>query len=254
MADARPPPAAETPSASALMGSHPIDEDALRKLKRLHDDGVIDDDEFKRGKLEALGLAEKIASAGALSRLPEDMLQNVLSFLVVKQDDIATRFLDNVNDMQHGVLNLHAELEEQYTEEDSVCYQYYGKEVVREGDVCAKKIVEDVTSCFTWWPACREFTRHFRKMYPDLRSDLLYSKHRAGEKNRPSRAVKLKWSGWDREMHELSGLLEDLQRRLMVDTSDVNAYLLFAHWEDPHVHVLELMAPFDGLDETWLHP
>ena len=91
-------------------------------------------------------------------------------------------------------------------------------------------------------------------MYPDLRSDLLYSKHRAGEKNRPSRAVKLKWSGWDREMHELSGLLEDLQRRLMVDTSDVNAYLLFAHWEDPHVHVLELMAPFDGLDHTWLHP
>ena len=44
MADARPPPAAETPSASALMGSYPIDEDALRKWKRLHDDGVIDDD------------------------------------------------------------------------------------------------------------------------------------------------------------------------------------------------------------------
>ena len=125
--------------ASPLVGPYPIDEEALRKLKRLHDDGVIDDDEFKRGKLEALGLAEKIASAGALSRLPEDMLQNVLSFLVVKQDDIATRFLDNVNDMQHGVLNLHAELEEQYTEEDSVCYQYYGKEVVREGTFVRKR-------------------------------------------------------------------------------------------------------------------
>ena len=32
------------PSASALVGPYPIDEDALRKLKRLHDDGVIDDD------------------------------------------------------------------------------------------------------------------------------------------------------------------------------------------------------------------
>jgi hypothetical protein len=254
MADTRPPPAAGTPSASALVGPYPIDEDALRKLKRLHDDGVIDDDEFKRGKAEALGLAEPTASSGALLRLPEDLLRNVLSFLVVKQEGIAQRFLDNVMDMQHGVLDLHAELEELVQiEEDSVYYQDFALELVREGDVCAKKIVEDVTSCFTWWPACREFTRHFRRMYPDLRSDLLYSKHSAGEKNRPSRAVKLKWSGWDRELHELSGLLEDLQRRLMVDTSDVNAYLLFSHWEDPHVHVLELMAPFDGLDETWLH-
>ena len=92
MADTRPPPAAGMPSASALVGPYPIDEDALRKLKRLHDDGVIDDDEFKRGKLEALGLAEKIA----ISRLPEDMLQNVLSFLVLKQDGIAQRFLENV--------------------------------------------------------------------------------------------------------------------------------------------------------------
>ena len=44
MADTRPPPAAGMPSASALVGPYPIDEDALRKLKRLHDDGVIDDD------------------------------------------------------------------------------------------------------------------------------------------------------------------------------------------------------------------
>ena len=32
-------------SASPLVGPYPIDEDALRKLKRSHDDGVIDDDD-----------------------------------------------------------------------------------------------------------------------------------------------------------------------------------------------------------------
>ena len=52
--------------AAPLVGPYPIDEEALRKLKRLHDDGVIDDDEFKRGKLEALGLSEPTASLGAL--------------------------------------------------------------------------------------------------------------------------------------------------------------------------------------------
>ena len=254
MADTRPPPAAGMPSASALVGPYPIDEDALRKLKRLHDDGVIDDDEFKRGKAEALGLAEPTASLGALSRLPEDVLGNVLSFLVVKQEGIATRFLENVSEMQRGVLNFHAELEEQQNEEDSVCYQHFALELLREGEVCAKKIVEDVTSCFTWWPACREFTRHFRRMYPDLRSDLLYSKHRAGDKNRPSSAVKLKWSGWHRDFQELSGLLDDLQLRIYSTTSNGNTFNNYmGHWEDPHVHVLELMAPFDGLDETWLH-
>ena len=56
-------------AAAALVGPYPIDEDALRKLKRLHDDGVIDDDEFKRGKLEALGLAEKIATAGTCYKM-----------------------------------------------------------------------------------------------------------------------------------------------------------------------------------------
>ena len=73
-------------AAAALVGPYPIDEDALRKLKRLHDAGVVDDHTFRRRKAEALGLAEKNATAGALSRLPEEMLQNVLSFLVLKQD------------------------------------------------------------------------------------------------------------------------------------------------------------------------
>ena len=45
-------------SASHLVGPYPIDEDALRRLKRSHDDGVIDAHEFKRRKAEALGLRE----------------------------------------------------------------------------------------------------------------------------------------------------------------------------------------------------
>ena len=45
-------------SASLLVGPYPIDEDALRRLKRSHDDGVIDAHEFKRRKADALGLRE----------------------------------------------------------------------------------------------------------------------------------------------------------------------------------------------------
>jgi hypothetical protein len=45
-------------STSPLVGPYPIDEDALRRLKRLHDDGAIDAHEFKRRKAEALGLRE----------------------------------------------------------------------------------------------------------------------------------------------------------------------------------------------------
>ena len=56
---------AESPRA-ALVGPYPIDEDALRKLKRSHD-GVIDDHTFKCGKAEALGLAEPTAFADARS-------------------------------------------------------------------------------------------------------------------------------------------------------------------------------------------
>ena len=63
MADAGPPQAAYTPSASPEVGPDPLDADALRNLQRLLDDGEIDADEFERRK--ALGLAEKIATAGA---------------------------------------------------------------------------------------------------------------------------------------------------------------------------------------------
>ena len=54
-------------AAAALVGPYPIDEDALRKLKRLHDDGGIDDHTFRRRKAEALGLAEPTAFADARS-------------------------------------------------------------------------------------------------------------------------------------------------------------------------------------------
>ena len=56
---------AESPRA-ALVGPYPIDEDALRKLKRSHD-GVIDDHTFKCRKAEVLGLAEPTAFADARS-------------------------------------------------------------------------------------------------------------------------------------------------------------------------------------------
>ena len=89
MADARPPPAAGTPSASPPTGPDLLDAYALRNLRRLLDEGEIDADEFERRK-EALGLEETNESLGVLSRLPEEMLQNVLSFLVVKPNDLAT--------------------------------------------------------------------------------------------------------------------------------------------------------------------
>ena len=89
MADARPPPAAGTPSASPPTGPDLLDADALRNSRRLLDEGEIDADEFERRK-EALGLEETNESLGALSRLPEEMLRTVLSFLVVKPNDLAT--------------------------------------------------------------------------------------------------------------------------------------------------------------------
>ena len=56
----RPPPAPKRAppyiGPETLVGAYPIDEEALRKLKRLHDDGIIDDDEFRQGKAKALGI------------------------------------------------------------------------------------------------------------------------------------------------------------------------------------------------------
>ena len=249
MADTRPPPAAGTPSASALVGPYPIDEDALRKLKRLHDDGVIDDDEFKRGKLEALGLAEKIASAGALSRLPEDMLRNVLSFLVLKQDGIAQRFLENVREMQREVFDLLESTDDDEDNENGDEHLSFALDLIRDGDVCAKKLYEDVQSSLAWWPVCKDFARIFRKMYPDLRLDIFYSGRPADHQNSASSAVKLKWSRWMDEFNKLCYFLGELQERIysMSDAAE-NFRSELDDWETPHRHVLALMAPFDGLD------
>ena len=248
MADARPPPAAETPSASALMGSHPIDEDALRKLKRLHDDGVIDDDEFKRGKLEALGLAVTTAS-GALSRLPEDLLRNVLSFLVLKQEGIAQRFLENVREMQRGVFDLLEEIEDDEDNEDGDEHLSSALDLIRDGDVCAKKLYEDIQSSIALWPVCKDFACIFRKMYPDLRLDIFYCGRAANKQNTASSAVKLKWSRWMDEFNKLTYFIDEELRQW----NDIREESEFNWWETPHVHVLELMAAFDGLEHDFIH-
>ena len=64
MADAGPPQAADTPSASPEVGPDPLDADTLRNLQRLLDDGEIDADEFERRKAEALGLRRRSRPRG----------------------------------------------------------------------------------------------------------------------------------------------------------------------------------------------
>jgi len=254
MADAGPPQAADTPSTSPEVGPDPFDADALRNLQRLLDDGEIDADEFERKKAEALGLAENIATAGALSRLPEDMLQNVLSFLVLKQDGIAQRFLENVREMQREVFDLLEEIEDDEENEDGDEHLSFALDLIRDGDVCAKKLYEDVQSSVAWWPVCKDFARIFRKMYPDLRLDLVSCRHRDDHKNSPSRAVKLKWSRWMDEFNKLCYFLGELQERIcsMSDAAE-NFRSELSEWQTPHVWVLELMAPFDGLDFLFPH-
>ena len=243
MADARPPPAAETPSASALMGSYPIDEDALRKWKRLHDDGVIDDDEFKRGKVEALGLAVTTASSGALSRLPEDLLRNVLSFLVLKQEGIAQRFLENVREMQRGVFDCLESLDDD-PDDDTGTVARFAVDLIRDGDVSAKQLRKDIVNCISYWPVSKDFARIFRKVYPDLRLD-----PSGRSKNSASSAVKLKWSRWMDEFNKLTYFIDEELRQW----NDIREESEFNWWETPHVHVLELMAAFDGLDDDFIH-
>ena len=200
MADTRPPPAAGTPSASALVGPYPIDEDALRKLKRLHDDGVIDDDEFKRGKLEALGLAEPTASLGALSPLPEDVLCNVLSFLVVTRDDIATCFLENMRKTRREARDLSRE--EEINIDDIADHARCVRNLLRAGTIGAKKIASSILLIPKCYPphvlvvknsfgallACKDFKRLFWKLSsPEL----------------DDRALELKWRSLVREFEEM---------------------------------------------------
>ena len=243
MADTRPPPAAGTPSASALVGPYPIDEDALRKLKRLHDDGVIDDDEFKRGKVEALGLAVTTASSGALSRLPEDLLRNVLSFLVLKQEGIAQRFLENVREMQRGVFDCLESLDDD-PDDDTGTVARFAVDLIRDGDVSAKQLRKDIVNCISYWPVSKDFARIFRKVYPDLRLD-----PSGRSKNSASSAVKLKWSRWMDEFNKLTYFIDEELRQW----NDIREESEFNWWETPHVHVLELMAAFDGLEHDFIH-
>ena len=248
MADAGPPQAADTPSASPEVGPDPLDTDTLRNLQRLLDDGEIDADEFERRKAEALGLAEKIATAGALSRLPEDMLQNVLSFLVLKQDGIAQRFLENVRVMQRRVSGLLEISIDDYSEAGDE-HLFYALDLIGDGDVCAKKLREDIESSLAWWPVCKDFARIFRKMYPDLRLDIVNLCHPADHQNSPSSAVNLKWRRWMDEFNRLTSSLGKLVDRIYVICDDADRFRSELNdWETPHVHVLELMAPFDGLD------
>ena len=242
MADTR-PPAAGTPSASALVGPYPIDEDALRKLKRLHDDGVIDDDEFKRGKVEALGLAVTTASSGALLRLPEDLLRNVLSILVLKQEGIAQRFLENVREMQRGVFDCLESLDDDPVDDIGTVARF-AVELIRDGDVSAKQLRKDIVNCISYWPVSKDFARIFRKMYPDLRLD-----PSGRSKNSASSAVKLKWSRWMDEFNKLTYFIDEELRQW----NDIREESEFNWWETPHVHVLELMAAFDGLEDDFIH-
>ena len=251
MADAGPPQAADTPSASPEVGPDTLDEDTLRNLQRLLDDGEIDADEFERRKAEALGLAEKNATAGALSRLPEEMLQNVLSFLVLKQDGIALRFLENVREMQRGIVRIELNYPEDDDDDSENGDEHlsFALDLISDGDVRAKKLLEDIDSYQAWWSVCQDFGRIFRKMYPDLRLDLVNCRQPADYQNSPSRAVNLKWRRWMDEFNRLTSSLEQyIERIYAMGSYDWG----LNDWETPHVHVLERMAPFDGLDFLFL--
>ena len=257
MADARPPPAAETPSASALMGSYPIDEDALRRWKRLHDDGVIDDDEFKRRKAVALGLAVTTASTGALSRLPEDVLRKCLSFLVVTQDDIATGFLENMRETRDEASDLSGEWHFTWSSEmdDHVkCV----RNLLCAGTVGAKKIVSSILlipkcnrpvlvakSSFGVLLACKDLERLFCKLSsPDLRS-------------RDDRAMELKWQSWVSEFEEMMKGIDAIDNRHALNGTTFrdlghNIRSSISGLEAAHLSIIDIMLAVDGLDFSYM--
>ena len=231
------------------MGSYPIDEDALRKLKCLHDDGVIDADEFKRRKAEALGLAVTTASTGALSRLPEDVLRKCLSFVVVTQDDIATRFLENMRETRDEASDHSGEWEWTWGQEIDDRIKCV-RNLLRAGTVGAKKISSSILLIPKCYPphvlvvknsfgallACKDFKRLFWKLSsPEL----------------DDRALELKWRSLVREFEEMLKEIHDLDHAdfwdLGYDISSSISGLEFAH-----LKIIYIMLRVDGLDFSYV--
>ena len=246
MADARPPPAAETPSASALMGSYPIDEDALRKLKRLHDDGVIDDDEFKRGKLEALGLAEPTASLGALSPLPEDVLCNVLSFLVVTRDDIATCFLENMRKTRREARDLSREDEINIDDIDD--HARCVRNLLRAGTDGAKKIASSILMIRKQQPPHVLVVKNSLGALPvPAREDFKRLFWKLSSPELDDRALELKWRSLVREFEEMMNEIYDLEHSdFWALGYDISSFI--SRLEAAHLKIIYIMLTVDGLD------
>jgi len=230
------------------MGSYPIDEDALRKLKCLHDDGVIDADEFKRRKAEALGLAVTTASTGALSRLPEDVLRKCLEYLVVTQDDIATGFLENMRKTRREARDLSRE--EEINIDDIADHARCVRNLLRAGTIGAKKIASSILLIPKCYPphvlvvknsfgallACKDFKRLFWKLSsPEL----------------DDRALELKWRSLVREFEEMLKEIHDLDHAdfwdLGYDISSSISGLEFAH-----LKIIYIMLRVDGLDFSYV--
>ena len=171
----------------------------------------------------------------------------MLSFLVLKQEGIAQRFLDNVREMQRGVFDCLESLDDDPVDDIGTVARF-AVELMRDGDVSAKQLYEDIQTSIALWPVCKDFACIFRKMYPDLRLDIFYCGRAANKQNTASSAVKLKWSRWMDEFNKLTYFLDELRQRI-----DVGEESEFNWWETPHVHVLELMAAFDGLEDDFIH-
>ena len=166
MADARPPPAAGAPSASPTTGPDRLDADELRNLRRLLDEREIDADEFERRK-EALGLEEANETLGALSRLPEDALRTVLSFLVVKPDDFYTKVSSLTCRMGYKADRYVMQLEEEHDDEHDD--EELNKKLLdgsRSLQAEALTLVGQTKSWAVVVFVCREFHRLFISLTP----------------------------------------------------------------------------------------
>ena len=151
--------------------------------------------------------------------------------------------------MQRRVSGLLDSTEDEEDSEDGDEHLCYALLLIRDGDERAKKLREDIESSLAWWPVCKDFARIFRKMYPDLRLDIVNSCHPDDHQNSFSSALNLKWRGWMDEYNRLWYDLDRLIDVIYVICDDADRFRSeLDDWETPHRHVLALMAPFDGLD------